>query len=365
MKKCLIPVLFMSLIPSVTHAVVAGGMVSYGHHFSTAGNHLEYEYNILDDGDSNSNYYWATQFWFKNGNGGYAGLQRGSGKRINFSIWDVTEWDNNSAAYCRSFDHEGDGVQCSYQYDWVEGENYKFDLAKEGRSVSLSVIATSTGVVTEVATIFVPESWGNIKNNINTFVEEYSQGAGQLPSCNAMANTSSKIESVKMDGRAAIFATTKQYGNCGSYAESLCTNDGTCYSKTGEDYVKFDSTEMKLINKSTGYCVDNLAGSGVIGFWACDGNQNSNQNFTYDKGSSLLKLSDYGHAKCITLADDGFIKTTSCAKSSQWWYEPVHQHLIEADKNVCIGPTELQAGYRLKEQACLPNDDQSFRFEKK
>ena len=63
--------------------------------------------------------FWAHQFGFKNGPGGYIGLQTVEGKtKAIFSIWDALSGSNG----CDTFSGEGTGIRCLIDYDWKVGE---------------------------------------------------------------------------------------------------------------------------------------------------------------------------------------------------------------------------------------------------
>jgi len=78
-----------------------------------------------------SAYYWAHQFGFKNGDGGYMGLQTNGhmqgewvGKMAIFSIWDALEAEPGPGASSEEFTGEGEGWSCRKKYNWVEGHTY-------------------------------------------------------------------------------------------------------------------------------------------------------------------------------------------------------------------------------------------------
>jgi len=79
-----------------------------------------------------STYYWAHQFDFKNGDGGYMGLQTNGcmqgewvGKMAIFSIWEALEAEpGDPGSSCEVFTGEGEGWSCRIKYNWVEGRTY-------------------------------------------------------------------------------------------------------------------------------------------------------------------------------------------------------------------------------------------------
>lgn len=77
----------------------AGGTPYSSYYFPKQNlNNIDFYFTIEHDPGTNTHYYWAQQFWFVNGSGGYLGLQRDgslengkTGKVAIFSIWDVYE----------------------------------------------------------------------------------------------------------------------------------------------------------------------------------------------------------------------------------------------------------------------------------
>lgn len=138
-KAIFLPLLF--LFSQSSHAVVAGGIVSVQHSWpaNSEFNKLSFFQQISNDGGTSSRYYWANQFQFKQGDGGYIGLQNRGSKvhAFNYSIWKAKGWKSGECSY---FDHEGSGVQCQIVVPWKTGHQYKLDVSKNGNLV--------TGVVT-------------------------------------------------------------------------------------------------------------------------------------------------------------------------------------------------------------------------
>ncbi|WP_408952244.1 DUF3472 domain-containing protein [Lysobacter sp. Hz 25] len=223
------------LIGPTAQAVVVGGIVSTDAHWpaTTAGyNQLTFYDQVNHDGGSRSNYYWANQFWFHGGDGGYIGLQNRSGQRwLNFSIWLASGWDASSRASCGHFSHEGSGVQCQIKWNWKPGHKYKVDVIRASTKVTGVVTDLMTGESITVATINIPATWSGFKSQTVSFVEEYSQGANQLPSCNVIGAQSSVFYLPVANGNLpATSQTTKTYGNCNdkNIAHAACDSTGKC-----------------------------------------------------------------------------------------------------------------------------------------
>jgi len=274
-------------VQHMAHAVVAGGMVAVNtSHPSRANGYssLESPMKVLEDGGPDANYYWATQYYFTNTGVGYFGLQNRSGPRwLNFSIWDAVS-GSGVGGNCRRFGHEGSGIQCDMAYDWREGVVYSLELRSSGVDEwEGSVVDGSTGARTVIARIKVPSGWGNIKPGTISFVEEYSQGAGQLASCQDVGRSAIVFYPDTLD-QGSVFPTnvnTNTYGNCEVMAQSYCDGDSKCYGNingggtTDGDTLSGTSAITSLAN---GQCVDIFGGSAANGtnatLYSCHGGNN-------------------------------------------------------------------------------------------
>lgn len=86
---------------------------------------------INEDPGENSSYFWANQFHFLDGDGGWIGLQtngfmqgRWIGKMALFSIWQALEADPGPDSICESLD-DGKVFSCFMPYQWQKGHTYK------------------------------------------------------------------------------------------------------------------------------------------------------------------------------------------------------------------------------------------------
>lgn len=226
-KASAVPLLL--LISPLTHAVVAGGIVSVEHTWpdNAEFNKLSFFQQINNDGGKDSHYYWANQFFFKQGDGGYIGLQnRGNGVHaFNYSIWQATGWKGGE---CNYFSHEGSGVQCQIEISWKVGHQYKLDVSKNGNLVTGVVTDLMDGTTTTVGVIEVPDSFGKLHSS-SGFVEEYSQGNGQLSSCYVMGAQSSIFLNPIGDDKTKAEQRSHTYGNCNDpYVVQAACNDDAC-----------------------------------------------------------------------------------------------------------------------------------------
>lgn len=223
----LVPLLFLIIPPS--HAVTAGGIVSVKHSWpaNSEFNKLSFFQQISTDGGTGSHYYWANQFFFKNGDGGYIGLQNRGNKvhAFNYSIWKAKGWKSGECSY---FDHEGSGVQCQVVVPWKTGHQYKLDVSKDGNIVTGIVTDLMDGTATKVGVIEVPETFGKLYSS-SGFVEEFSQGNSQLSSCYVMGAQSSIFLNPIGDDKTKAVQNSYTYGNCNDpYVVQAACNDNAC-----------------------------------------------------------------------------------------------------------------------------------------
>lgn len=225
--KNVLSIPFLFFISPLSHAVVAGGIVSIQHSWpaNSEFNKLSFFQQISSDGGVKSHYYWANQFYFKQGDLGYIGLQnRGNNVHaFNYSIWNATGWKSGECGY---FSHEGSGVQCQIVIPWKTGRQYRLDVTKNGNLVTGIVTDLMDGKAITVGVIEVPDTFGKLYAS-SGFVEEYSQGEGQLSSCYVMGAQSSTFLNPIADDEIKAKQSTYTYGNCNdSYVvQATCNND--------------------------------------------------------------------------------------------------------------------------------------------
>ncbi|WXL27451.1 DUF3472 domain-containing protein [Ectopseudomonas mendocina] len=226
-KKLLLPALL--IVSPLSHAVVAGGIVSIRNVWPAGAsyNQMAFYQQISNDGGPKSHYFWANQFHFKGGDGGYIGLQnRGNGVHaFNYSIWKAKGWKSGN---CKHFSHEGSGVQCQVEYPWKTGHIYQLKVLKEGNLVKGVIYDFMTGQAKTVGVIEVTETFGGLYAS-SGFVEEYSQGNGQLSSCSVIGAQSSVFYNPVANDSVRAEQSTKTYGNCNDgYIVQAACNASAC-----------------------------------------------------------------------------------------------------------------------------------------
>jgi len=260
-KTLLVPLLF--LISPLSQAVVAGGIVSLRHAWpeSAEFNKLSFFQQISNDGGTGARYFWANEFHFKQGDGGYIGLQnRGNGVHaFNYSIWQATGWKSGT---CSFFNHENSGVQCQIIVPWKSGHQYKLDVSKNGNLVTGVVIDQMDGTTTTVGVIEVPERFGKL-NASSGFVEEYSQGDGQLSSCYVMGAQSSTFLNPTGDDHTKAGQSTFTYGNCNDpyVVKAACDGDACINTVSNLGAVaSLNAPTVSIVNNNT-LTAETLAGA--------------------------------------------------------------------------------------------------------
>ena len=211
--------------------LVPGGMVA-GHFYFAAGElHTRLEGTMrveIDPGDTTS-YFFAQQFWFDGGDGGYMGLQTNGiigsdtvGKMVIFSIWDALDATPAAGATCQPFGGEGIGQSCRLPFEWQPGVAYRLRLEAGAMDdvwrVSLSGGGTDARAL---GTIRVPAGWGLIEPTSAVFTEYY----GPVGSCESIPLAQASFEDLTAGEAAARpeRADAETYGTCVSAATASCS----------------------------------------------------------------------------------------------------------------------------------------------
>lgn len=200
-----------------------GGLSLIAHTWPKYSDSYTFPTIISGDGGFGANFFWAHQFYHQNGTVGYFGLQnRGNYKvrAINFSIWEAIGWINGLNSNCRFFSHEGSGVQCDVIYNWDLDTVYHLKITKMSNQVSAYFIQPSSGQHMLVATIIIPENWGNFVNSV-TFTEEYTSN---LTNCELLQRSGATFQQPFNEFNEHAQLSTYIYGRCGqeTYVTSVC-----------------------------------------------------------------------------------------------------------------------------------------------
>ena len=208
-------------------SITPGGMVSDDWSFSGAPSggmtKLAFPITVNSQPDA-SGYYWAQQFYLKNNQGGYLGLQpRTGGGAALFSIFGNGTSTTNPN--CHSGADGGAGTSCLISYPYSVGHEYELEVIVTGTNTYTGyVVDDSTAVWTTIGSWTV-SGGGNLQSSGVGFQEYYTSVSscsatpyGQAHFWRPFTNSGQGTGSITAGGA---------YGNCaaeGSY--SLDGNGG-------------------------------------------------------------------------------------------------------------------------------------------
>lgn len=146
---------------------------------STGYYNFDQRITVIDYG-SGARYFWAHQFGFLSGSGGYLGLQIGSypnnSKIALFSIWGANA---ASGPRCSTFQEQGAGYTCRLDpYNWAIGRAYRLRIwtvstDSMGEWWGAWVQDTATGADSYIGSIRVPLSWGWLTSGSVAWTEDF------------------------------------------------------------------------------------------------------------------------------------------------------------------------------------------------
>jgi hypothetical protein len=142
---------------------------------------IDFFFDVQSDPGDKSYVFWAQQFWFETGPGGYLGMQRVAGiKKIIFSIWNATSSVAlMEGAVAETFGGEGTGQHVLAPLDWQPGHTYRFRLEDAGGTGpwwEVTVTDMETGEHWDLGKIQALAGWGNLQKNVSTFTEVFGNG---------------------------------------------------------------------------------------------------------------------------------------------------------------------------------------------
>ena len=216
----------------------------YNWPYSSQGfNEFEVDLTIDIDPGAQSAYYWAHQFPFKDGDGGYMGLQINGyisglgpvGKMAIFSIWDALDAEAGPGAHCEEFGGEGEGWSCRKQFNWVEGHTYGLRVKFEGLDEQQNkwwgayIIDKTISEETFLGKIKVPYNWKGLDNSV-VWVEYY----GEVNGCRAIPHAKVRFEQPMADNEYAPESVYPIYGErCTNSSITIIGNTGVIF-ETGK-----------------------------------------------------------------------------------------------------------------------------------
>lgn len=199
-----------------------------------AGEYSAFEWTLRVERDpSPAGYFWAHQFHFAGGDGGYLGLQtlggdpaKAPGKVAIFSIWNALGAEG--PGYSGPFGGEGTGYTARIYYPWIEGRDYRLRIEQAEPAAAEGAWAAwvkdeVTGREEFVGRIRVPGRWGPLSATSVMWTERY---AGEASSCDDLGHSIVSFTSPTADGgRVAPAGTTNHLAEPpGSCRNSDITN---------------------------------------------------------------------------------------------------------------------------------------------
>lgn len=229
--------------------VTPGGIISVKHRWPN-----KKEYNNQDtfltinhEPIENSYYFWAQQFWFISGDGGYLGLQTGG--QINglitkiaiFSVWNALDAkkENLTGSWAGTFGGEGTGFSCKIPFNWRQNVQYRLRLIK---IANLNTHINSnwwiafiqevyTGNEESIGQILLPTQWGGLTMDSNFFVEYFLpvSGCENIPFAQATLHKLSREHNITP----IEVPTYETYGVCASNGRVTYRQDCSILLETG------------------------------------------------------------------------------------------------------------------------------------
>ncbi len=214
-------------------SLVPGGMVAVTYYWRSASfSDMEFFININRDPGTDDPVFWAHQFWFLVGDGGYIGIQTNGyitewvGNMFIFSIWNAEAGVAGEGATCLAFEGEGIGWSCRLPMDWHENQPYRLRIAHEGNDWwGAWVMDLTTSQEQYLGRIKVPEEWGLLQGVSDNFTEYY----GSVPSCEEIdyAVATFNHPTANNGSLTAEPYNPRTYGLCESFAQVACS-ENTC-----------------------------------------------------------------------------------------------------------------------------------------
>jgi len=195
------------------------------------------------------NYFWAHQFRFLEGDGGYMGLQtsadfKGETTKIAlFSIWKAIDAAPAPDGIAEPFGHEGSGYSCRIKYNWIEGRQYRIRLwelwdarkPNEDEWWGAWVLDTVTLEEEFIGKILLPATWKWLISGSQNWVEYWGMQDGQRHPCSQIPYTKATysfptLENGTIQPKSVSYKT---YGDCSSVAKIKNTGTNSFEIETG------------------------------------------------------------------------------------------------------------------------------------
>ncbi|MCK8676972.1 RICIN domain-containing protein [Streptomyces lichenis] len=328
--------------PQSATAAVGGGNVSIGWSIPNApssgfGN-ITFPMTVNPATAHNHGIYFAQQFSFQGGRGGYTGLQPRPNKDGKERLRGVFSLFGDGASpqhpNCSGGADGGSGVSCGVEFDAVYGHKYNLKVERVGTDLWKGTATdTVTGAATVIGQYKVPAGSGGLKGSQGGFVEYYL-GIG---SCSTMPRSDAVFggpTSTDAGGRTGTSKANYEYSNCVGQANYQAEQVGSGTHVT-RGFVT--GTSSTLVSKGSGKCLDHLNGSGnAAGLWTCNGG--GNQQWTATSSSQL-----FVNGKCLDAANHGTSPGTKVALwdcnggANQKWTFGTDGSVRGTESGLCLG----------------------------
>ncbi|MGW1870883.1 hypothetical protein ACWCPS_35755 [Streptomyces mauvecolor] len=157
-------------------SVVPGGLVADQYEIPNAPDaglmKIGFPVTVIDRPDA-AGYYWAQEFSFEGGHGGYIGVASKNGGQVKFSAFG--EGFTTDSSHCRAGADGGSGVSCNISYSIAKKVAYRLEIAEIGKNAWRgSIVDPRSGTVTEIGRWSAPDGSGLLKSKGTGFVEYYA-----------------------------------------------------------------------------------------------------------------------------------------------------------------------------------------------
>jgi len=184
------------VFPTMKTVSAMGPNTYVGLYWPLANNYnFDIDLKVTEAPEANTGLFWAHQFQFVGGSGGYMGLQIvGSEMRAIFSIWGAITANPNTGQSngCRELEEYGKVWSCGAKYDWKIGVNYRLRLWVTNKDSSGNqwwvgaINDYSTNSETIIGTILAPASFGLLSTWSTTWVEYFAYTTCDAPHTRAI-----------------------------------------------------------------------------------------------------------------------------------------------------------------------------------
>lgn len=296
---------------------------------------VEFGVNVTADPGKAGKVFWSNQFKFTDEKNGYTGMQAngaGNQRTFLFSAWDATEARaGSSGSWCQAFGGEGVGMSCRINIEWVQGHDYKFNLAHEGnRWFGVTVTDTTTNASFKLGSIRAGSE--RIKSTNMVSWTEYFEWNFPKATCMDQPYSRAEFRFPKANGGTLTAGTLK------TVVSATCPTDVSSVEPTATG-----SVQSNAIGNSTRGPITGLNGRVLDGSMASISTQpnnagtNENQNWVLAKDRTIRLGSATG--LCLDTggtATNSKIITYTCHGGSTQQWQHIDGTLVNPASGKCL-----------------------------